>query len=129
MKDIKLSQFGEIDLDSNSDFALISGEELILQNVKMRLITPLQGLFYDKTFGSGVFDLIQSIWNKSSISALEESVVVGLKSDPDIESNSISVDICLKGEEVIVDVNFKILSFDKYSEISFTIDKNGILVN
>ncbi|MGL4677176.1 MAG: hypothetical protein ACRCWI_05870 [Brevinema sp.] len=87
MTDLKLVD-GEIVL-GYEDLELVSRSECLLQDVRNLLMTDFGALFYDKTYGSGVLRYIQT--DKSRLKQLKQQIMITLKKDSRINSNSIRI--------------------------------------
>ena len=55
-QDIKVDEHGQALVAANGELVLIHGPDTGVQDIRLRLDTPLGGLFYDKEFGSLVHE-------------------------------------------------------------------------
>ncbi|MGL5956783.1 MAG: hypothetical protein ACRC0X_09360 [Brevinema sp.] len=103
---------GEIVL-GYEDLELVSRSECLLQDVRNLLMTDFGALFYDKTYGSGVLRYIHT--DKSRLRQLKQQIMIALKKDSKIVSNSIKTDITIQENGITISVEFKTLDHEKLS--------------
>lgn len=121
MSDIYLNHNREIEIDSNSDFILISGNEMKLQNIKNRLMTPLKGLFFDTFFGC---DLTSYLHSSANTDEIESIISIALKQEEEIDENSININITQSQNTIEINIEFEFISESGVQVLNLTTNKN-----
>ena len=71
-EDILLDQSMQAVVRANGELAVSEGTQTALQDIKLRLFTPLGGLFYDSEFGSGLIEFVKdenTVTNRLALAA------------------------------------------------------------
>lgn len=80
--DIALDEHGQAIIAANGELVLTEGVATGVQDIKLRLFTYLGTLFYDKRYGSRVFDYVYGENTPENRAAFIAEVEVCVESDP-----------------------------------------------
>uniref|UniRef100_C6E6P6 Baseplate assembly protein, putative n=1 Tax=Geobacter sp. (strain M21) TaxID=443144 RepID=C6E6P6_GEOSM len=92
-QDIKLGDDGQALVAANGELLLTSGAETGVQDVRLRLGTPLGELFYDAEFGSLIHEFFLDENSASRRMAFEAEVVQRVEEDPRVVLGSVSCSV------------------------------------
>ncbi|MBF0454942.1 MAG: baseplate assembly protein [Magnetococcales bacterium] len=92
-QDIALGVDLSAPLAANGETLLAQGAATALQDIKLRLFTPLGSLFYDKDFGSLIHQFIKDENTTTNRMALATEVQFRIELDPRVEPQSCRVSI------------------------------------
>lgn len=87
-QDIKLGSDSQALVAADGSMLLTEGPETGVQDIMLRLFTPLGGLFYDITFGSLVHEWVHEENTEANRMAFEAEVCRRLRSDPRVKLGS-----------------------------------------
>lgn len=89
-QDIKLGDDGQALVAANGELILTAGVETGLQDVRLRLATPLGELFYDVEFGSLIHEYFLDENTQENRAAFEAEVERRIEEDPRVEVGSVT---------------------------------------
>jgi len=89
-QDIKLDEAGQALVASNGELILTLGAETGLQDVRLRLMTPLGELFYDVEFGSLVHEFFLDENSAARRAGFEAEVEQRIEEDPRVVLGSVA---------------------------------------
>lgn len=81
-QDIALDDAGQAKVAANGELVLTSGAETGVQDVRLRLFTPLGELFYDENFGALLYDWINEENTTANRQGFEAEVERRIQADP-----------------------------------------------
>jgi len=111
---------------ANGELILTDGIETALQDVWMRIYTPLGELFYDINFGSKIRDWIMEENTESARIGLENELEKRLIEDARIEPGSVSAKVIAYDEKgITVSLNFRFSEEDNYYNLVLSIGDDG----
>lgn len=89
-QDIKLGTDGTALVAANGELLLTTGVETGLQDIRLRLLTPLGQLFYDIEFGSLIHEFFLDENGQDTRAAFEAEVERRIEDDPRVEIGSVT---------------------------------------
>jgi len=92
-QDIRIDADGQALVAANGELLLTSGPETGVQDVRLRLGTPLGELFYDVDFGSLIHEFFRDELTSANRSAFEAEVERRIEEDPRVASGSVSCSV------------------------------------
>lgn len=92
-QDIKLDESGQPLVAANGELLLTDGVETGVQDIRLRLLTPLGELFYDSEFGSLIHEYFLDENVQSKRLAFEAEVERRVKDDPRVEFGTTSCSV------------------------------------
>ncbi len=92
-EDILLDQSMQAVVRANVALAVSEGTQTALQDIKLRLFTPLGGLFYDSEFGSGLIEFVKDENTVTNRLALAAEVKRRINMDPRVTFGSVSCEV------------------------------------
>lgn len=87
--DIRLDTDGQALVAANGELLMTDGVETGLQDVRLRLLTPLGELFYDIEFGSLIHEFYLDESTKTNRAAFEAEVERRIEDDPRVEIGTV----------------------------------------
>jgi len=87
-QDIKLDQVGQAMVAANGELLLTEGAGTGVQDIRLRLFTPLGELFYDQGFGSLIHEWIKEENSQANRSAFEAEAERRVQTDPRVVPGS-----------------------------------------
>lgn len=87
-QDIKLDAAGQALVAANGDLLLTAGAETGVQDVRLRLATPLSELFYDKGFGALLHEWVKEENTAANRNAFEAEAERRVQADPRVNPGS-----------------------------------------
>lgn len=123
-QDIALDGAGEALLAGNGELILTNGVETGVQDIRLRLLTRLETLFYDVNFGSLIYDWFFEESSPDSREALLAEIVLRVEQDPRVRPGTVwarvlSWDSCT----VQVAVEWFFIASDQPSNLVLQADK------
>lgn len=91
--DIRLSEAWQLTRAADGGAPLCSGLECLYQNIALEALTQPGDLFYDGTFGWGLYDFLQSEDSELTRLELAQRARAGLRKRAVIVPESIAVDV------------------------------------
>jgi hypothetical protein len=92
-QDIKLDATGQAVVAANGELVLTQGAETGVQDVRLRLFTPLEELFYDIDFGSLLHYWIKEENTQANRDGFEAEVETRIDEDPRVETGTPSCSV------------------------------------
>lgn len=92
-EDILLDEAMQAVITANGEAAVSSGIETALQDIRLRLLTPLGSLFYDKEFGSEIINFVKEENTPGSRLALVAEVKRRVNMDPRVSFGTVTCEI------------------------------------
>jgi phage baseplate assembly protein W len=89
-QDIKLDVDGQALVAANGELILTQGVETGLQDIRLRLMSPLGELFYDVDFGSLIHEWYRDENNAANRNSFEAEVEQRIEADPRVVLGSVS---------------------------------------
>lgn len=125
--DIRLSNEWQLTQAADGDAPLCSGLECLYQNIILEALTQPGDLFYDETFGWGLYDFIQS--EDSDLTRLEiaQRARVGLQRREVILPESIQVDVSFEDDSFLLYCSFQFAEEEDTAR-SFTVVISAVSV-
>ncbi len=98
-QDIKLDNSGNAMVAANGELLLTDGVETGLQDIRLRLLTPLGELFYDVEFGSLVHEWYLEESTLARRQAFEQEIEQRIEADPRVVLDTVSCSITAYDEK------------------------------
>lgn len=108
--DIRLSETWQLTQATDGDAPLCSDLECLYQNIILEALTQPGDLFYDSSFGWGMYDFIQSEDDDLTRLEIAQRARVGLQKREVIVPDSVQVDVDFEDDAFVLYCSFK---FDK----------------
>ncbi|OHD25784.1 MAG: baseplate assembly protein [Spirochaetes bacterium GWB1_59_5] len=89
-EDIKLDDSGQALVAANGELLLTAGAETGVQDIRLRLGTPLGELFYDSEFGGLIHEWYRDENSQSNRNAFEAEVEQRVEEDPRVVLGTVS---------------------------------------
>lgn len=89
-QDISLSDDGQALVAANGELLLTSGADTGIQDIRLRLLTPLGELFYDTEFGSLIHEWFKDENTEGNRIAFEAEVERRIDEDPRVTVGSVN---------------------------------------
>ena len=123
-QDIACDAEGQARVAANGELVLTEDVETGVQDIRLRLETPLGSLFYDTAFGSLIHNWIKEESTPSSRSAFIAEVIMRVEADPRVVPYSVKASI-LKWDEtrLIAGVNWRFIDRDQPHNLVMQINK------
>lgn len=91
--DIALDAKSQAVVAANGELALTEGVDTGVQDIKLRLFTYLGTLFYDKSYGSRIFDYVYDENTEENRAAFLADVEMCVESDPRVAPYSVKASV------------------------------------
>lgn len=105
--DIRLSDEWQLTQATDGDAPLCSAIECLYQNIILEALTQPGDLFYDLSFGWGLYDFIQSEDDALTRLEIAQRVRVGLQKREVIVPESIQVDVSFEDDTFVLCCSFQ----------------------
>ena len=105
--DIRLSDGWQLTQATDGDAPLCSGLECLYQNIILEALTQPGDLFYDLSFGWGLYDFIQSEDDELTRLEIAQRARVGLQKREVIAPESIQIDVGFEDDAFVLYCSFK----------------------
>ena len=92
-QDIALDSSGQARVAANGELILTEGVETGVQDIRLRLFTRLGVLFYDRDFGSLIFDWIYEENTATARTAFIAEVTMRVEEDPRVVPGSVKCSV------------------------------------
>lgn len=113
-------------ISANGEAVISTGIQTVLQDIKLRLFTPLGSLFYDSNFGSRIVEFVRDENTPFSRSALIAEVKKRIVLDPRVVQSSVKAEILSWDlEGISVEAGFNLIS--ETNPFNFVITVNSDL--
>jgi len=123
-QDIALDDAGQARVAANGELVLTSEVETGVQDVKLRLLTRLGGLFYDLDFGSLIYDWVFEENTETTRAAFLVEVTMRVEADPRVVVGSVKCTILSWDEKSLsVTVAWRFIGEDQPFNLILRADK------
>ena len=92
-QDIKMDENMQVVAAANGEAVMTEGPETGCQDIKLRLLTYLGTLFYDKDYGALIMDWVKDENTAENRQALEIEVVRRVRLDPRVEYGTVRASV------------------------------------
>lgn len=124
-QDIALDENDQARVAANGELVLTEGVETGVQDIKLRLVTRLGGLFYDLDFGSLILDWIYEDSTEISRAAFLAEVTMRVEEDPRVVVGSVKASILNWTEKLLaVAVEWTFIGEDHPMNLVLQVDKS-----
>ncbi len=124
-QDIALDENDQARVAANGELVLTEGVETGVQDIKLRLVTRLGGLFYDLDFGSLIPDWIYEDSTEISRAAFLAEVTMRVEEDPRVVVGSVKARILNWTEKLLaVSVEWTFIGEDHLMNLVLQVDKS-----
>lgn len=121
--DILLDDNGEIGF-AGTDIKTVSGIDCVIQQIKVRMMTPKGSLFYDPEYGSDLYKFIQTGYTKQKLEYFVSVIKDCLKAEPLVDNESIEIKTYEKTmTSFYAKVSFNIVEYDNNINLVVSADK------
>lgn len=124
-QDVLLDDTMQGAIAANGEVVVSTGTQTVLQDIKLRLFTPLGGLFYDKNFGSRIIEFVKDENTSFTRQALAVEVKKRIALDPRVVKGSVSAKILSWDDKgVKIDTRFKLIGETNVFNFIIQVDSN-----
>lgn len=127
--DIRLSDEWQLTQAADGDAPLCYDLECLYQNIILEAITQPGDLFYDLTFGWGLYDFIQSEDDDLTRLEIAQRAQVGLQRREVILAETIQVDVSFEDDSFVLYCSFQFDEEETARELTVAISAVGVEVN
>lgn len=121
--DVKLNDEWQLTQATNGDAPLVSDLEAFLQDVRLESITQEGELFYDKAYGWSLMDFLQGSDDGFKMLEIKERVKSKLAARPEIDTESISVEVIFEKDLLFIHAYFQIYGLDTVHRIAVSLNR------
>lgn len=121
--DVKLNDEWQLTQATNGDAPLVSDLEAFLQDVRLESITQEGELFYDKAYGWSLMDFLQGSDDGFKMLEIKERVKSKLAARPEIDTESISVEVTFEKDLLFIHAYFQIYGLDTVHRIAVSLNR------
>lgn len=115
----------ELQLVTNGDVMLVHDEDTVIQDIFLRLSTPYGSLFYDKSFGSYLYQFIKEEDLQAVRFALCDEVARRIEDDPRVALGSAHAFIAsYTDSSLTLKLSFSLRTTDTYYNLILSLDKH-----
>lgn len=124
-QDISLDESGQARVAANGELVLTQGVETGVQDIKFRLFTRLGALFYERDFGSLLYDWVYEDSTEVTRAAFLAEVTMRVEEDPRVVVGSVK-SVILKWDEksLLVSVSWRFVDVDHALNLVVQADKS-----
>ena len=122
-QDIALDDEQQAKVLANGELALTSGVDTAVQDVFLRLITPLGSLFYDPEYGSRLYEIIHEDAHELMKISLPNEIARRLELDSRIVLGSVKAEVNNEVEKAIITVSWRFIDDDVPYNLVLSFDK------
>ncbi len=97
------------------DFAVVSGQDAFLQQIVHRLQIPKSSYFYDKEFGSRLYEFLHANVDGYVLIDYKMAIREALENDPVVKNDSVEVEVSFENGELKAKVRFETLDDTPYN--------------
>lgn len=126
--DIRLSDDWQLTRATDGDAPLCSGLDCLYQNIVLEALTQPGDLFYDLTFGWGMYDFIQSEDDDLTRLEIAQRARVGLEKREVIAPESIQVNVEYEDDAFVLYCSFQFEEEETARNLSLIISAVGVEV-
>ena len=126
--DIRLDDDWQLTQAADGGTPLCSGLECLYQNIALEAITQPGDLFYDPSFGWGLYDFIQSEDNELNRLEIMQRVRLGLQKREIILPESIKISMDFDDDVLRIHCSFRFDGESASRELNIVIDAVGVEV-
>ena len=113
-QDIALDENGQARIAANGELILTDGPDTGVQDIGLRLLTPLGSLFYDTEFGSLIHEWIFEESTEENRAGLVAELIMRTEKDPRVVPYSVRASILKWNEEgVVAPLSWKFIGEDQ----------------
>lgn len=119
--DVRLSDEWQLTQAADGDAPLCSGLECLYQNIILEALTQPGDLFYDKSFGWGLYDFVQSEDDELTRLEIAQRARLGLQKREVVLPESVAVEVNFSGDAFRLNVSFRLAGEDEARELNIII--------
>lgn len=119
--DIRLTDEWQLTQAADGDALLCSGLECLYQNIALEAVTQPGDLFFDESFGWGLYDFIQSEDDELTRLEIAQRARLGLQKRDVILPESIEVDVSFSGDVIRLYCSFRFAGEDGARQLNVVI--------
>lgn len=124
-QDIKIDETGQAMVAANGELVLTVGVETGVQDIRLRLFTPLGRLFYDQGFGALLYDWVKEENTPANRAALEAEVERRIQTDPRVVVGSSDATVTAwDTSSVVVHASWQFIEEDHPFNLVISFDAN-----
>lgn len=122
-QDIALDNEQQAKVLANGELALTDGINTGIQDVLLRLITPLGTLFYDPEFGSRLYECIKEDAAELLKISLPNEICRRLENDPRVVLGSVGSNVSSRQGIATLQITWRFISDDQPNNLVLSYDK------
>ncbi len=126
--DIRLDDNWQLTQATDGDAPICTGLDCLYQNIKLEAVTQPGDLFYDDTFGWGLYDFIQAEDDELTRLEIMQRVKTGLQKREIIIPDSIQINIEFEDDTFQVYAHFRFSGEETARNLNIVIDTVNVEV-
>lgn len=127
--DIRLDDAWQLTQGANGDAPLISGTDCLLQDIRLEALTQEGELFYNKEYGWSLLDFVQRDPDDGmTILEIQERVKSKLSRRPEVDADSITVDISFSNDILYITATFSFIGVSGKYNVTVGLDRVNVEV-
>lgn len=126
--DVRLSDEWQLTQAADGDAPLCSNLECLYQNIILEALTQPGDLFYDLTFGWGLYDFIQSEDDDLTRLEIAQRARVGLQRRKVIRTESIEINVGFEDDCFVLGCSFQFIEEETARALTVIISAIGVEV-
>lgn len=119
--DVRLSDEWQLTQAADGDAPLCSGLECLYQNIVLEALTQPGDLFYDESFGWGLYDFVQSEDDELTRLEIAQRARLGLQKREVVLPESVTIEVSFSGDAFRLNVSFQLAGEDEARELNVII--------
>lgn len=119
--DVRLSDEWQLTQAADGDAPLCSGLECLYQNIVLEALTQPGDLFYDESFGWGLYDFVQSEDDELTRLEIAQRARLGLQKREVVLPESVAVEVDFFDDVFRLNASFRLAGEDEARELNVVI--------
>lgn len=119
--DVRLSDEWQLTQAADGDAPLCSGLECLYQNIVLEALTQPGDLFYDESFGWGLYDFVQSEDDELTRLEIAQRARLGLQKREVVLPESVAVEVDFFDDVFQLNASFRLAGEDEARELNVVI--------
>jgi phage baseplate assembly protein W len=115
----------DIQADNTGDYGRIDSNENVDLSIKRRLSTPLGDLFYEETYGNGVFDELGEPMTDDWVEKVKQKIVDCLSYETRITVVSVEVEVFNEQRKSIIHIAYQYNTADENTNVIQVVTEDG----
>lgn len=126
--DIKLDDRWQVTQGSAGDAPTCTGADCFIQDIQLEAISQPGELFYDKAWGWGMLEFLQSEDDDLLRLEMTERVKEKLGNRPEVDVMTITVDLAFQEDTILIYAKFRFLDDDADNSVTVSLSRVNVEV-